>query len=120
MRKLKGGVPHISAVIEDDLEDRDTGLSRPQRIGISDLTASLLATHSVNTSELANVLPRDVKGDKERYRYINRWLSNNKIDPIRLMNGFIPDLLELIYSGDKTAILMMDQSKISNGFDYLI
>ncbi|MDB2613795.1 transposase [Chlamydiales bacterium] len=120
MRKLKGGVPHVAAVIEDDLEDRDTGLSRPQRIGLADLTASLLATHSVNTSELANVLPRDVKSDEERYRYINRWLSNNKIDPIRVMNGFIPELLELMYSGDKTAILMMDQSKISNGFECLM
>jgi len=120
MRKTKGGVPHVAAVIEEDLEDRDTGLSKPQRIGLADLTASLLATRSINTSELANVLPRDVKSDEERYRYINRWLSNDKIDPILVMNGFIPELLELMYSNDKTAILMMDQSKISDGFECLM
>lgn len=120
MRKTKGGVPHVAAVIQEDLEDRDTGLSKPQRIGLADLTASLLATRSINTSELANVLPRDVKSDEERYRYINRWLSNDKIDPIRVMNGFIPELLELMYSNGKTAILMMDQSKISDGFECLM
>ena len=120
MRKRKGGVSHVAAVIEEDLEDRDTGLSKPQRIGLADLTASLLATRSINTSELANVLPREVKSDEERFRYINRWLSNDKIDPIRVMHGFIPELLELMYSNDKTAILMMDQSKISDGFECLM
>lgn len=35
MRKRKGGVPHVAAVIEEDLEDRDTGLSKPQRIGLA-------------------------------------------------------------------------------------
>lgn len=120
MRKTKGGVPHVAAVIEEDLEDRDTGLSKPQRNGLADLTASLLATRSINTSELANVLPRDVKSNEERYRYINRWLSNDKIDPLRVMNGFIPELLELMYSNDQTAILMMDQSKISDGFECLM
>jgi len=120
MRKTKGGVLHVAAVIEEDLEDRDTGLSKPQRIGLADLTASLLATRSINTSELANILPRDVKSDEERYRYINRWLSNDKIDPLRVMSGFIPELLELMYSNDRTAILMMDQSKISDGFECLM
>ena len=120
MRKTMGGVPHVAAVIEEDLEDRDTGLSKPQRIGLADLTASLLATRSINTSELANVLPRDVKSDEERYRYINRWLSNEKIDPLRVMNGFIPELLELMHSNNETAILMMNQSKINDGFECLM
>ena len=37
--KNEGG--HVAAVIEEDLEDRDAGLSKPQRIGLADLTASL-------------------------------------------------------------------------------
>jgi len=120
MRKMRGGIAHVAAVIEEDLEDRDTGLSKPQRIGLADIAASLLTTRSVNTSELANVLPRKVKSDEERYRYINRWLANEKITPIQVMNGFIPELLELLYENDKTAILMMDQSKIRDGFECLM
>lgn len=120
MRKTNGGVPHVAEVIEKDLEDRDTGLSKPGRVGLADIAASVLITRSINTSELANVLPRNVKSDEERYRYINRWLSNDKIDPIRVMNGFIPELMELMYTNEKTAILMMDQSKISEGFECLM
>lgn len=37
MRKTKGGIPHAAAVIEEDLEDRDTGLSKPQRVGLANI-----------------------------------------------------------------------------------
>ena len=75
MRLKNGGIIHVATVIEQDLLDRDTGLTKPQRIGLADLSASILACRSVNTSELANILPRKVYSDEERYRYINRWLS---------------------------------------------
>ena len=68
MRKMKGGVPQVAAVIEEDLEDRDTGLSKPQRIGLADLTASLLATRSINTSELANV-SKEKQDQQDRKRH---------------------------------------------------
>lgn len=120
MRRTEGGIIHMANVINGDLEDRNTGLSKPQRIGLADLAASVLGARSVNTSELANVLPRDVKGNEERYRYINRWLSNGKIDPISVVCGFILDILKAMYSDEQTAIFMMDQTKISDGFECLM
>ena len=120
MRTTYGGIPHVAAVIEEDLRERDTGLTKPHRIGLADLAASVLASRSVNTSEIANILPRKVKSDEERYRYINRWLGNNKIDPLKAMNGFVPEMMEALSENGKTVILMLDQSKISEGFECLM
>ena len=120
MRRTKGGITHMANIISGDLEDRNTGLSKPQRTGLADLAASVLGTRSVNTSEMANILPRDVKGNEERYRYINRWLSNDKIDPDSVIGGFVPEILVGMYSDKQTAILMMDQTKISKDFECLM
>lgn len=120
MRTMYGGIPHVAAVIEEDLEGRDTGLSKPHRIGLADLVASVLASRSVNTSEIASILPRAVKSDEERYRYINRWLGNKKIDPLRAMNGFVPEMMEALSENGETVVLMLDQSKISEGHECLM
>lgn len=120
MRKRNGGVWHIAEIIIDDLEGRETSLSKPQRYGLADLAASVLTCRSVNTSELANILPRTVKSPEESYRYINSWLSNPKINPIKVMKGFIPEILDNLTSNGQVAILMLDQSKISNNFECLM
>lgn len=120
MRKESGGVWHIAEIIGDDLEGRETGLSKPQRIGLADIAASVLSCRSVNTSELANILPRTVKSDEESYRYINRWLANPKIKPIEVMKGFVEEVLEALTWNTQTAILMLDQSKVGNGFECLM
>ena len=72
------------------LQDRDTGLHKPHVKGLADLSASMLACRSVNTSELLSVLPRQTKDADSRYRYIHRWLKNPLIDPLRVMAGFVP------------------------------
>jgi len=120
MRKKSGGVWHVAEIIADDLEGRETGLSKPQRVGLADLAASVLLCRSVNTSELANVLPRSVKSAEESYRFINRWLSNELIRPIEVMKGFISEILSTLTSQDQTAILMLDQSKVGNGYECLM
>lgn len=120
MRRTKGGILHMATIINDDLEDRNIGLTKPQRVALADLAASLLEAKSVNTSELANVLPREVKGSETRYRFINRWLANSKIKPQNVMKGFVPEILKLLYSDKQTAVLIMDQTKISDGFECLM
>ena len=120
MRKKSGGVLHLAEIIDEDLQTRSVNLSKPQRRGLADLAASVLTCRSVNTSELANVLPRDVRSDEERYRYINRWLANETIDPSKVMRGFIPEILEMLSAAGQTIILMMDQSKVGNGFECLM
>ena len=120
MRKQSGGVWHIAEIIADDLDGRKTGLSKPLRIGLADLAASVLTCRSVNTSELANILPRTVKSSEDRARYIRRFLANPNLKPIEVMEGFIPELLCMLTSNGQVAILMLDQSKVGNGFECLM
>lgn len=120
MRKQSGGVWHIAEIIADDLDGRETGLSKPLRIGLADLAASVLTCRSVNTSELANVLPRTVKSSEDSARYIRRFLANPNLKPIEVMEGFIPELLCMLTSNGQVAILMLDQSKVGNGFECLM
>lgn len=117
MRLLRGGVAHVASVIEEDLFDRETGLQKPHVSGISDICASILTTRSVNTAEWASVIPRKGCDAKSKERYISRLLSNKLIDPLSVMHGFIPELIEMSGSGGRTVVLMMDQSKISDGFE---
>lgn len=119
MRVLNGGVSHVACVIEDDLEDRETGLEKPQRSALADLSASVLACRNVNTAEWIAVLPRKIE-EKSKERYISRFLSNVLIKPICVMKGFIPELVEVMGTNGKVVILMLDQSKISDGFECLM
>jgi len=120
MRLLKGGVSCVASVIEEDLEDRETGLQKPHIKGLSDLCASVLASRSSNTAEWIALLPRTSCKEKSRERYISRFLANELICPVSVMGGFIPELMEMAGSNGKTVILSLDQSKISDGFECLM
>jgi hypothetical protein len=119
MRNTRGGIAHMAGVIEEDLVDRDTGLAKWYIRGLADLAAAALATRSVNTSEWLAVLPRDSDA-KSKERYISRWLSNPKIDPTQAMAGFMPEILLSAGSGDRTVVLMLDQSKVASEFECLM
>ncbi len=105
-----GGVAHVSSLIEADRSSRDTGLYKPHISGLSDLAASVPSCHGVNTSELASVLPREVRSDEERYRYIGRPLSDPRIDPFSVMGGQVPEVVDKLSSNGQTVVLMMGQS----------
>lgn len=119
-RMIRGGVARLSGAIERDLRGRQTGLQLPHIKSLADLAASVLQCRSVNTSEIAAVLPRAVKNDDSRYRVINRWLQNPMIDPLSVMAGFVPELITKACEGGKRAVLMLDQSKIGEGFECLM
>ena len=120
MRKTSGGIIHLSARIVSDLEERETGLSKPQRIGLADLAATMLAAKSVNTSELATLLPRTCDHVEDRYRYINRWLLNKKIIPDSVMAGYYEGLFEQVLEMGHQVVLMIDQTQIGRGFECLM
>lgn len=119
-RMKRGGIARLSSAIERDLRDRETGLQVPHIKGLADFAASVLQCRSVNTSEIAAVLPRAVKNDDSRYRMINRWLKNPMIEPLCVMAGFAGELINKACEGDKTAVLMLDQSKVGDGFECLM
>src|SRR5215213_3967256 len=120
MRLQTGGVRHLSERIEEDLSDRETGLSKPQAAGLADLAASVLACRSANTAEWQAVLPRETGDAKSKERYVSRFLSNSAGVPDAVMGGFVPELVRMAGADGKTVVLMMDQSKISDGFECLM
>ena len=115
MRLLKGGVAHVATVIEDDLNERTTGLHKPHISALANICASALTIRNANT-EWISVIPR-ASDKKSKERYISRFLSNKLIEPNSVMNGFIPGLIEMCTSNGKTAILMLDQILISVIYD---
>ena len=120
MRVFKGGVAHVATVIEDDLEGRETRLHKSHRAALADLAACVLSCRNANTAEWMAVLPRKTGDEKSKERYISRVLSNTLIDPLAVMNGFIPEMAEMMGAHKKTLVLMLDQSKISDGFECLM
>ncbi len=118
-RLLEGGIAELASAIEEDLSNRQDFLSKPSLEAISDITASVLMTQSVNTSELLTVLPRDID-EESRYRYISRNLSNKNINPCDVMGAYIPEIAKRIYKEEEIVYLSIDQSIIGNGFEMLM
>jgi len=120
VRTLNGGVAHVACVVEDDLYERGTGLRKQHVEGLADVIACALSCRSANTAEWQAVLPRRNVDDKSKERYVSRLLANPLISPLRVMQGFIPEIAEMAGSNGKTIILPMDQSKIADGFECLM
>jgi len=120
MRLFSGGVAHLACVIENDLAGRNTSLHKPHINALADLASCVLACRNANTSEWISILPRKTQDDKSKERFISRFLSNKLIDPISVMEGFIPEMVAMMSSSNQTIILMLDQSKISDGFECLM
>lgn len=120
MRETKGSVPHIAQAIEEDLRSRNTGLQKPHIPALADLAASVLMCRSVNTSEWRSILPRTDCSEKAKEHYISRFLANPLIVPIRVMGGFVPEVLEKLSAQGEVVVLMLDQSKICDGFECLM
>jgi hypothetical protein len=120
MRIFTGGVSHLAQVIESDLKGRDTDLQKPHIGALSDLTASVLTCRSVNSSEWISILPRQTGDPKSKERYISRILSNQLIDPIKVMKGYVPEILQKLSASGAVLIIIMDQSKIADNFECLM
>jgi hypothetical protein len=120
MRLLRGGVAHVATVIEDDLQGRETGLHKPHIAAIADLAACALACRNANTAEWMSVLPRKTGDEKSKERFMSRVLANSLIDPFAVMQGFIPEILEMMHANGKVVVLMLDQSHIRRGLECLM
>ena len=120
MRRLSGGVAHVASILEKDLCGRETGLQKPHITGLADIAASVLACRNVNSSEWAAILPRRNCDTASKERYIRRFVSNKMINSTDVMSGFIPEIISMLCDNGKIAVLMLDQSKISDGFECLM
>jgi hypothetical protein len=123
MRLNDPTIPLCSLItaIERNLQVREnTGLQKPHIHAIAELVACILDTQSVNTCVLKHVLPRQHTSDHAREKFIHRVLKNPLIQPQRVMGSYGAELLTLLCQQGETAILMLDQSKLVEGFECLM
>ena len=120
MRIFTGGVAHLAKAIEKDLKLRVTGLQKPHISALSDLAACVLTCRNVNSSEWMTILPRQTGDHKSKERFISRVLSNQQIEPLKVMQGYVMEVLHKLSASGATVIFMMDQSKIANNFECLM
>jgi len=120
MRVVTGGIAHVAGVVERDLCERAVVLRKQHVEALADVVACALACRSANTAEWQSVLPRRVGDEKSKERFISRVLASEKISPLAVMRCFIPEIAQMAGAGGKTVILMMDQSKIAQGFECLM
>lgn len=120
MRILTGGVPYLAKAIEDDLRLKTPRLQKPHMGSLSDLAACALTCRNVNSSEWMAILPRQTGDHKSKERFISRVLSNKRIDPLYVMQGYVTEILNKLAAFGATLIFMMDQSKIADHFECLM
>lgn len=99
--------------IEEDFRARFPDYHKSRREGLCLLSALMLEVRSANLMELASALPRDIAHINERYRYVERLLSNSHIDVDALSGGYARPVLERLCANGQTIILMIDQSHIN-------
>lgn len=121
MRRLEGGsVASLSEILQRELSDRVPSLNLPKRTCLADLVASMLLTRSVNTSELASVLPRATQDPDSRFRYIHRFLSHNDLKPECVMKDWLAPLGPTLFPVGLTHILQLDQTQINETHEALV
>lgn len=113
-------IREFSSSIEEEISSRCSGLMKPFREGISNFVSCMLSERTANLMMLATALPRNIGDNEHRYQYLARILKHNSIDISDVMEGFIVDVLMDAAKKGETAILMVDQSKIKDGFECLM
>lgn len=120
MRREEGSVAHLASAIAEDLLKKQIGLFKLQLLGLADLVATVIFCRSVNTSELAAMLPRDVKCDEHSFKFIYRWLKNRLIDVMKVMKPFVVEIIKTMGSNGQIVVLSFDQTQINDKFQCIM
>ncbi len=75
----------------------------------------MLDVRSANLMDLAAALPREADRTDMRYQWIARVLGNALIDPDTVMAPFATEVLERAAAEAGGIVLILDQSKLSDG-----
>jgi hypothetical protein len=115
-----GGIETIAAAITASLVERLPLQNKKQREGLGLLVATALQVRSVNLNELAAALPRTAERLDMRYQWISRVLGNALIDVDAVMAPFAREVLARAGQDGRTAIVMIDQSKVNDEHQMLM
>src|SRR3954466_14825305 len=80
----------------------------------------MLSERSANLTDLAAALPRPAERTDVRYQWIARLLANPRVDCDAAMRPFAEAALRQAGATDGTAVLLLDQSKVSARHQMLV
>ncbi len=115
-----GGILTAALAIGAELLARLPLQNKKQREGLALLIATALQVRSVNLNELAAALPRPAERLDMRYQWISRVLGNELIVVEDVMAPFAREVLARAAAGGRTAIVMIDQSKVNDAHQMLM
>jgi hypothetical protein len=114
------GVMQLAEAITKSLQERLPAQRKTQREALGTLIATMLDVRSPNTVDLASGLPRAAERLDMRLQWVSRVLSNRHIDAGEVMAPFARELLTQETGANKTLVLSIDQSQISERFQMLM
>ena len=85
---ISSSLHSLQQAIEDDFKARLPGYHKSRREGLCLLSALMLDCRTPNLMELASALPREITHMDDRYRYVERLLSNTHIDVDVISGGY--------------------------------
>jgi Transposase DDE domain len=106
----------LVASIVNDLGARYPEQRKTQREKLSVLVAAMLESRSANLMDLAAALPRPVLRHDMRYQYVERFLSNEHVDPDAVMVCYGREVFARLTERGQTLVLSLDQSWINERF----
>lgn len=114
------GIGKIVDKIRADVEAKVKCMEKRLKDGLANLVSCMLCERTSNLMVLAEALPRDISKNDHRYQYISRFLKNPNVDRVDVMRPYTKEVFENISTNDQTIVLMMDQSKMIDGFEVLM
>jgi hypothetical protein len=109
-----GGIEHVAQGIIADLEAKLPRQRKTQRGKLGLLVASMLEVRSANLMDLAASLPRPCERIAKRYQWIERFLSNPRVDVDAVMTPYGREVLARLSAHGARPVLIIDQTQANS------
>ncbi len=103
----------VRQAVEEDMVRRLPGQRITQTRKLATLVATVLQEQNVNLMALGYGLPLDTENRASRFQWIKRTLANRRIDPGRVMEPYVREVLERSCAGGARPVLIIDQSQVT-------
>ncbi len=116
MSKL--GTVILSKIIEKNPKGSHIRKTHMENLAV--LTETVLNIRSVNTSEIAAAIPRNLDRQDMREQWVLRTLGNKKISCVDVIEPYIREIFEKISTNNKKIVICIDQTHINRYIELLV
>lgn len=113
------GIGNAASLISAEIGVLCGGLSAHIRESLGMFAACMLVGRTSNLMVLGEHLPRDIGDNQHRYQYLSRLLKRDDLHVDTVMASLCKPLFMAATTNDRTAVIMMDQTHIRDGYECL-